>query len=649
MNHFKCILDRTSRCELRRLQSSLSVSNSKIQIPARIKRDPTDILHALESTIVKDSSLHIMKDYLYHDDPYLLPSKKLDYRLYALSYESGKKTAMWIHNEHSNLFPKHLSNPEIETFKPFYTDKNQVSEEILLSAISQCKVSNALHIYKLLDTNVSNGTKQALLELLCFFNNKEWVVKNLKFEQWFSSSKKNYIWKYELEINELFNFLKNQDDPTAAAAYNIMLCGLIKYLKVNEAWELYEECKKKNIPFNLTTWNNIIILFSKVFNKRKVKIEMEHVLKILESMNEDEIKPNIQTLNALLKMIIELKIDNFKDVIKYLIIEFKNMNIKFSLGTYYYIMLGFTIYDHNSYDNFIHILYTVKNKKFTIQDSADTKFFKHAMYLAHKYNNKEAGNMIHEILLKEDNYKFISTAIIESDYYNAYILLLLSTSTIEEFFNSYEKLVPNLYVPTKQLLVDIINEMQYCDPSVLVKYIPRLWSDVNTFCHMEFSIKLIIISLMKNNMLLVNSSLKTIFTNAAWNCWNDMKKQIKLKGKINSIIKTNLVANLAIILLHNDFVKESIEILTFINKLDLFVSMMNRNQINELFDKYISIQCIKGCFLILEYCVNSGFTNINPMIMKLHNLPEFTNDDRDKLINLVGKEILYMLDTKQLN
>lgn len=102
--------------------------------------------------------------------------------------------------------------------------------------------------------------------------------------------------------------------------------------------------QKKNIPFNLTTWNNIIILFSKVFNKRKVKIEMEHVLKILESMNEDEIKPNIQTLNALLKMIIELKIDNFKDVIKYLIIEFKNMNIKFSLGTYYYIMLGFTIY-----------------------------------------------------------------------------------------------------------------------------------------------------------------------------------------------------------------------------------------------------------------------------------------------------------------
>lgn len=55
-----------------------------------------------------------MKNYIYHDDPYLLPMKKLDYRIYALSYESGKKTANWIHKEHSDLFPKHLSNPEIE-------------------------------------------------------------------------------------------------------------------------------------------------------------------------------------------------------------------------------------------------------------------------------------------------------------------------------------------------------------------------------------------------------------------------------------------------------------------------------------------------------------------------------------------------------
>lgn len=56
-------------------------------------------------------------------------------------------------------------------------------------------ISDALHIYKLLDTNVSNGTKQALLELLCFYNNKRCVINNLFFEHWFSSSKENYIWQ----------------------------------------------------------------------------------------------------------------------------------------------------------------------------------------------------------------------------------------------------------------------------------------------------------------------------------------------------------------------------------------------------------------------------------------------------------------------
>lgn len=65
-------------------------------------------------------------------------------------------------------------------------------------------------------------------------------------------------------------------------------------------------------------------------------------------MNKNKVKPNIQTLNAILKMVIELKTENVKDIIKHLLLEFKNMNIQFSLGTYYYIIKGFT-----SYGNYI--------------------------------------------------------------------------------------------------------------------------------------------------------------------------------------------------------------------------------------------------------------------------------------------------------
>lgn len=76
---------------------------------------------------------------------------------------------------------------------------------------------------------------------------------------------------------------------------------------------------------------------------------------ILKSMNEKKIKPNIQTLNAILNVIIKLKIKNHTDVIKHLLLEFKNINIKFSLATYYYVMQGFT--SNGNYILFINYLF----------------------------------------------------------------------------------------------------------------------------------------------------------------------------------------------------------------------------------------------------------------------------------------------------
>lgn len=54
-------------------------------------------------------------------------------------------------------------------------------------------------------------------------------------------------------------------------------------------------------------------------------------------------------------------------------------------------------------------------------------------------------------------------------------------------------------------------------------------------------------------------------------------------------------------LLHGDFVKESIEVLTFINKSDLCISVMTERQVNELIDLYISKQCMKGCLVCIIF------------------------------------------------
>lgn len=648
MNRLRYLLNRTSCVELKRLQSTLSVSNSKVKIPARIQRSPTDILEALEQTIPKDFN---NISYLYHDDPYLIPLRKSEYRIFALSYDSGRRTAKWIHNEHKDLFPKHLSEPEIEAFTPLstYTDKSQVSEEILLRIISKHIVPDALHIYKLLDYNVSNDTKQLLLELLCFYNNEANSQNNSHLEQWFTTKQDKYAWQYMSEINELFEFLKTQDSSTAAVAYNTMICGLAKHSRINEAWILYHECKEKDIPLNITTYNYLLMQIPEIFGY-KHKLNMGHLFDILNAINKKRVKPNVRTLNAALKVIEISQVQNGEDIAKRLLMEFKRMNIKLSLASYYYLILIFTGKSKDGYANFVDILHSIENKSFSIEDPMDDKFFKHAMYMAFTYLDREAGNMIHKLLLTGDNYKFISSITIENVYYTSYISLVLSTSTLDEFFEFYEKLVPNIYVPVRRTFLEIIKHLRHHSPEILMKHLPRLWSDVNTICFTDLPLKLKVLSLMKMDVLPADSPLKTVFMDAAWDCWISIQEEIKTKQETYTPLENDATASIAAMLLHGGRIEESIEVLTYtIKESDLFLPTMNEKQVNELFESYISKECILGAFLILDYSVNSGFPHIVKMATKLHNLPQLTDAYRKKLINLVGAEALNSSDTEKSN
>lgn len=53
-----------------------------------------------------------------------------------------------------------------------YETKEQVSEQILNHLIKQGRVADVLHVYKLLEEDVTKETKQAILELLCFYNSE---------------------------------------------------------------------------------------------------------------------------------------------------------------------------------------------------------------------------------------------------------------------------------------------------------------------------------------------------------------------------------------------------------------------------------------------------------------------------------------------
>lgn len=94
-------LNRSSLSRCRRFFATSSEIEEKIEIPNYIQRSPTTILRALSRTVGFDPTAG---HYKYHDDPYLIPLSNVGKRSFALAMESGRKSAKFIRQQHSNLF-----------------------------------------------------------------------------------------------------------------------------------------------------------------------------------------------------------------------------------------------------------------------------------------------------------------------------------------------------------------------------------------------------------------------------------------------------------------------------------------------------------------------------------------------------------------
>lgn len=74
---------------------------------------------------------------------------------------------------------------------PIYTEQSKVTEETLLYEISNGHIANSITIYDLLKGEMTVPTKQALLELLCFYNNSERTSDELREIRWYSLDQKH--------------------------------------------------------------------------------------------------------------------------------------------------------------------------------------------------------------------------------------------------------------------------------------------------------------------------------------------------------------------------------------------------------------------------------------------------------------------------
>lgn len=290
-------------------------------------------------------------------------------------------------------------------------------------------------------------------------------------------------------------------------------------------------------------------------------------------MDKEGIRPDVRTLNAALKVAASISSRNDAErLVKHLFVEFKRLNIKFSLASYYYAICVFSRRGNytffvsfvffyfsratcvlsageSSYNAFMDILDAVAKENFTMQDPMDGKFFIAAMDAAFQcYSNLAAGHKIHDILLSGDHHQFITKVAMvrlhlhtkllnsvsfffntvlstrqENGYYYAYMMLVLSNSTIQEFFEFYRNVTPSIYIPELHVMQEIVRILQTYPPEVVVDYLPRFWSDVVTFGFLNSSLCFDILNMMRKIVLPPESPLVTSFADAAASVWDLIK------------------------------------------------------------------------------------------------------------------------------
>ncbi|KAL2720511.1 hypothetical protein V1478_010087 [Vespula squamosa] len=630
---------------IKRLQSSSSTASPivDIKIPDRIERGPTDILRALERTISRDS---FTPHYKYYDDPYLIPTSKQSQRQYALSLESGRKTGMWIHKEHAELFRQNIADPIIQEFMPSitYTKKEQVSEEILLSTISEGKTSKALEIYKLLEGNVSTKAKQFLLELLCFSNSSNLKQFTFQEELWYmfvDQEKKKHIWKRIAEIDELFNFLILQDAKTAAAAYNTLICGKAKYLQIQEAWSLFLQCKEKKIPLNVNAYNAIIRIIPYV--KEIVKESTNEVLKILKDMSANGVHPNLGTLNSSLEIIYTLKSHKIATEFTYsLLEEFKLLQIKPSLTTYCHILflenqdseILITILDD--------MLNVLEKNTLELRDPKDVNFFPIAMEIIRKESNLELGERLHALLLKDDNYKFIANAYSENVYYRHYVFLKLAMLPMEKFLEFYYKLSTHIYIPETNIMENILITLKLQSKEVVTENLPKLLSQIKIYNMLDNEhVTKVALDIASHCDIESESPLHKVFATFALDIWDF--KQSKSSSIRQVLWNVLILKDIALVFLRAGWYDKASEIISFIISEEApMMGALNVTQVNELLEICILQGYASIALLLIKFGMKFGLEETAIMARRIYNAIPLTVAEKEKLISLVGNDVLQL-------
>ncbi|KAM6202358.1 small ribosomal subunit protein mS39 [Rhynchocyon petersi] len=484
---------------LPKVEGADETSIQEVVVPRKKTWDKVAVLQALAATVNRDPTA---APYEFQDDPYLIPTSAIESRSFLLAKKSGENAAKFIINSHPKYFQKDIAEPHIpclmaEYFEPQIED---VSEAALKERVKLKKVNASVDMFDQLlqaGTPVSLETTNELLDLLCYYgdhdppagshlqqaeraeDSEEATEENNEKSRRKSLHQFGVTWREKNNAERIFALMPEKN----AHSYCTMIRGMVKYRANEQALKLYTELLNNRLTADVHTFNALIEATALTANEKSEE-KWDNMQELLKQMVAQKVKPNLQTFNTILKCLRRFHAFGKMPALQTLR-EMKAIGIgqKPSLATYHYVIQLFYHSEGSSKMSSLiiyEIMDEIMGKTFSSKDLDDDMFFQSAMRVCSTLRDLELAYQVHGLLKTGENRKFIGPYHRRNYYYSKFFSLLCLLEDIDVTLKWYKDLIPSVFFPSSQTLIDLL---QALDVANRLEMVPKIWEDSKEYGH----------------------------------------------------------------------------------------------------------------------------------------------------------------------
>uniref|UniRef100_A0A673LKU8 Small ribosomal subunit protein mS39 n=1 Tax=Sinocyclocheilus rhinocerous TaxID=307959 RepID=A0A673LKU8_9TELE len=355
-------------------------------------------------------------------------------KLFSLSQESGRNAAKYFINTYPKYFQKDYAQPHIPCLMPETLEAQieEASEAALIERIRMRKVKAAVDLYDQLlqaGTSVSLDVTNQLLDLICFCGDHDPAQENVPEQRNEETVVIVNSLKSLKKVIFILNVLLNNNAERIFAllsepnthSYSALIRGMVKYGAYSKAFSTYTDLLNNRLKADVQTFNALIIAAPEV--KEKYNEKWELIVDLLKQMAEQKVKPNLLTLNAVLKALRRCGTLGKSQAFP-VISEMKALSI--GLLSDHYLLL------------------------------------------------------VHELLGVGENWRLLGNDFQQNIYYARFFSLLCMMENIDVMLKWYRDLVPSVYYPSSNIMRDLL---QALDTDNRLDLIPQIWKDIKQLGH----------------------------------------------------------------------------------------------------------------------------------------------------------------------